>query len=90
MSSGNEPHECIQFLPNKSDLNSKTVDTIYNEQEIYPNNEENTQDTPNDVGCCSQFFRLIHRMQNVYTWKIPWIIILISAVQVYNSNIYFV
>lgn len=93
MSSGNESHESIQFIPEKSDLNAKIVDIIPNEQENHLKNEENIAETPKDACCCRQFFRLIRRMQNIYTWKIPWIIILISVIQVilihiFCSNIY--
>lgn len=72
----NIPNECVDFLGEHS--GTTRVASRGFEREV----------TDNRISYCRGVSRIIQRLKDLCTWEVPWIIILISTVQVTNVLIY--
>lgn len=92
----NEPNECVEFLDGKK-LNSKVSYVEGNEfrpqkTNIYIQNDQNALESDVEIQqntriasccyCCKKSLKIIRRIKGLYALKMPWIIILLSIIQV--------
>lgn len=76
----NLPNECVDFLGQHSETTH--VDLKGFEREATKNIKLNHRNSVGRESCCKRFRRIIQRLKGLCMWEVPWIIILMSTVQV--------
>lgn len=76
-----EPNEHVQFLDVEGKRKKQRVffDLKNNPKQ---NDRIDLEFAINELCCCKNSLKFLHRLKGLYTWKVPWIAVLLSSVQV--------